>query len=275
VDRIDLKQDTVLITFGAGASGWKDAARRIHRDASACDLFSKVEIFDEKWIQDFEPELWTQIRNHLEADQKRGFGYWIWKPALLKWADQKWPEKQILYVDSGFHIDRNEKLVSEFSNFLKSSFETGGIAFEQIGLQEEYWTKKEIFDYFKCTSDDKEKNQLYAGFILMPPGRMRAYFTNEFYDLTKFRNGYLFNDILDSNQSNKLIETRHDQSIFSILWRKYKLPTTPDLTSISNNGNFLFIAARNRTGLSANQPKVLLKLARVINKIRDKKASFV
>lgn len=275
VDGNHLKQDTVLITFGAGSSGWKDAARRIHRDANACELFSSVEIFDEKWIQDFEPELWTQIRNHLKSNQKKGFGYWIWKPALLKWADQKWPEKQILYVDSGFHIDLKENLASDFSNFLKISFESGGIAFEQIGLQEECWTKKEIFDYFKCTSEDKEKNQLYAGFILMPPGRTRKLLVNEFYDLTKFRNGYLFDDNLDSNQSNNLIETRHDQSIFSILWRKYKLPTTPDLTSTSNSGNFLFIAARNRTGFSANKPKVLLKLVRQVNKIRDKKVLFV
>lgn len=275
VDGNHLKQDTVLITFGAGSSGWKDAARRIHRDANACELFSSVEIFDEKWIQDFEPELWTQIRNHLKSNQKKGFGYWLWKPALLKWADQKWPEKQILYVDSGFHIDLKENLASDFSNFLKISFELGGIAFEQIGLQEECWTKKEIFDFFKCTSEDKVKNQLYAGFILMSPGRTRTFLVNEFYDLTKFRNGCLFDDNLDSNQSNNLIETRHDQSIFSILWRKYKLPTTPDLTSISNSGNFLFIAARNRTGLSANKPKVLLKLVRQVNKIRDKKVSFV
>jgi hypothetical protein len=109
----------------------------------------------------------------------------------------------------------------------------------------------------------------------MPPGRTRTFLVNEFYDLTKFRNGYLFDDNLDSNQSNNLIETRHDQSVFSILWRKYKLPTIPDLTSISNSGNFLFIAARNRTGLSANKPKVLLKLVRQVNKIRDKKVSFV
>ena len=268
-----MKQETVLVTFGAGTSGWKDAANRIHRDAEACGLFSEVEKFDEKWIQDFEPELWVQIRNYLEANKKKGFGYWMWKPALLKWADKKWPDKQILYVDSGFNIDRKDHLVSQFDNFLKFSFQSGGIAFEQTGLQEECWTKNEIFNYFKVSVNDKLKNQLYAGFILMPPGKLRTSLVNEFYDLTKFRNGYLFNDVLEGKQSNKLIETRHDQSIFSILWRKYELPTTPDLTLSSNKENFLFIAARNRTGLSADKPKVLLKLIRGMNKLRDKISS--
>jgi hypothetical protein len=264
-----LNQETVLITFGAGSSGWTDAAQRLRKEANACGLFAQVEIFDQKWIQDFEPKLWYQIQDYFNANQPRGFGYWIWKPALLYWADKKWPDKQILYVDAGFHIDEQENLIYNFRDFLRTSFEKGGVAFEQIGLKEEYWTKREIFDYFNCNYNDTQKNQLYAGFILMAPGEKRTQFTQEFYSLTKFKNGFLFNDVRYAEQSAKFIEPRHDQSIFSILWRKYGLSTTPDLTTISNIGNFLLIAARNRTGMSATKPKSLLKLIRLKNKIRD------
>lgn len=264
-----MNQETVLITFGAGSSGWKDAAQRIRREAIACGLFAEVEIFDEKWIQHFEPNLWCQIQDYFNVNQSRGFGYWMWKPALLNWADKKWPDKQILYVDSGFHIDEKENLIYNFRDFLRTAFEKGGVAFEQIGLKEECWTKREIFDYFKCNYSDKQKDQLYAGFILMAPGKTRSQFTQEFYGVTKFREGFLFNDERNQEQSMKFIDTRHDQSIFSILWRKYGLSTTPDLTTSSNIGNFLFIAARNRTGISATKPEFLLRLVRLKNRIRD------
>ena len=262
-----MEQKTVLITFGAGSRGWRQAAKRIHREASASGLFSEVEIYDERWIQESDPELWTLIESCLTQGENRGFGFWMWKPALLKWADEKWPDAQILYVDSGFHIDKNRKLIQEFRAFLNVSFQKGGIAFEQIGLREKYWTKLEVFEYFKIESKNQKANQLYAGFILMPPGNTRKKLFNEFYQLTKYRNGFLFNDTLSIQQSKEFFETRHDQSIFSILWRKYKLTVTPDLTRIENMNKFLFIAARNRTGFPANSPAFLLKVVRGINKL--------
>ncbi len=266
-----MEQETVLLTFGAGGRGWKDAARRIRREASACSLFSEVKIFDEKWIQDYDPDLWLQIQNYFSTNQLKGFGYWMWKPALLKWANDKWPDKQILYVDAGFHIDRNKTLIAEFSDFLNKSFEIGGIAFEQIGLTEERWTKREVFDFFGTLLQDRKNNQLYAGFILLPPGNVRTQITSEFYNLTKYRNGFLFNDCIELKQSNQFIETRHDQSIFSLLWRKYDLSVIPDLTKTANMNNFLFIAARNRTGLSAKVPIFLLKIMRAVNRVRSRK----
>ena len=265
-----MEQETVLITFGAGDKGWKDAAKRVRRDAIRTKLFSDVEIFDENWIQDFDPDLWALIQGYLSTQQKRGFGYWMWKPALLKWADEKWPNKQILYVDAGFHIDRNNKLVAEFGDFLMKSFEIGGIAFEQVGLQDECWTKQEIFDFFKYRSQYKKNNQLYAGFILMPPSEVRKQFTFQFYNLTKHENGFLFNDSITCKQSDRFIETRHDQSIFSILWRNHGLATSPDLTKTENINKFLFISARNKTGLPANIPKYLLKMMRGVNRVRSR-----
>ena len=267
-------QETVLITFGAGAAGWKDAAKRIRKEAGACQLFSEIEIFDEKWIQEYEPALWLQIQKYFDSNLFRGFGYWMWKPALLKWAHEKWPDKQILYVDAGFHIDRDKFLIADFREFLTQSFELGGIAFEQVGLTEECWTKREIFDYFESTDRDKKNNQMYAGFILLPPGKIRAQIISDFYNLTKYREGFLFNDSIELEQTERFLDTRHDQSIFSLLWRKYNLSIVPDLTAATNMKKFLFISARNRTGFSAKTPKYLLKLVRAVNKLRVNRTKY-
>ena len=202
-------------------------------------------------------------------DEKRGFGYWMWKPALLKWADEQWPNHQILYVDAGFHIFLDKKMIVAFKDFLEKSYSCGGIAFEQHGLQEISWTKREIFDYFEISEEEKLNFQIYAGFILLPPGQKRRDIISEFYSLTKKDNGYLFNDNHDINQHFNFIETRHDQSIYSILCRKYNLATISDLTAPVPNPRFMFIAARNRTGLSATTNRHILKIARGLNRIRD------
>lgn len=269
MNSIDGRRDTILITFGAGGRGWKSAARRIQRTASKLGIFSNVLIFDESWIQTAEPSLWDRILSYFRLNQFKGFGYWMWKPALLRWADQKWPDHQILYIDAGFEINPKEELVSQFKDFLEMSWDLGGIAFEQMGLPDDEWTKVEVFDYLEVNQTHRSMNQLYAGFICLPPGRTRRKLTNDFYELTKIQNGILFNDDCVAQQARQFKEHRHDQSIFSILWRQYELETLEDLTTVNNSAHFLFTAARNRTGISAKNPKLMLKLLRILNKIID------
>jgi hypothetical protein len=260
---------TVLVTFGAGTRGWRTAADRVVRDAKRLDIFSEVQAFDSAWLKRYDQDLWKIVRNFFEKELRRGYGYWMWKPALLKWADEKWPDCQILYVDAGFEIGAGQYQSDVFKDFLNESWIRGGIAFEQLNLPEINWTKCEIFEYLNVDYDNRFCNQLFAGFICMPPGNQRKKLLQEFYNLTKVEQGFLFSDELRKKQDSSLIETRHDQSIFSILWRKYNLYTTADLTNQSNRGNFLFTASRNRTGISSSNPKFLLKLLRGFNKVID------
>jgi len=260
----------LLVTFGDGHHGWSRAANRIVRSAKYTNLFDQAVSLDLVWLKKYDPKLFSQICHLIKQGDTKGLGYWMWKPAVLKWAAENYPNHQILYIDAGFDINRNPSLIKEFEKFLKNNWSLGSCAFRQASFVEKYWTKKEVFDYFNSSPSIRFSDQVYAGFILMAPNKEREILIKDYCEAIRFDKGFLFNDSLRLNQIEGFIQHRHDQSILSCIWKEMNLNLESELVNFNNYGKFLMIAARNRTGLPANAGTVLLKSARVYSDFRDR-----
>src|SRR6266481_3698212 len=86
-----------FLTFGAGDT-WPEAARRLGDQARSTAMFSSVsvEIGDESFSR------WPEFKQHREFVEKnpRGWGYWLWKPFLIRSYFRSLKEGDILlYLD--------------------------------------------------------------------------------------------------------------------------------------------------------------------------------
>ena len=245
----------IFVTFSEGRTGWKQAGTRIIREANDTNLFSQSLKLDGRWLFENDPDIFHIVRNFRNRGLYRGYGYWVWKTSVLTWAHKNFPNRPILYMDSGSHISREKKMVETFKAILLSHSENG-LAWQLTDYIDKNWCKKEVIDYLKSPEKLLESGQVQSGFILLPPGEQRKQITFEFRQSALHKAGLLFSDEITKIQDENFIEHRHDQAIFSQLWKKYDFGLLTDRTSPQNFGNFPITAIRNNTGVSAERGKI-------------------
>lgn len=158
---------------------------------------------------------------------KRGNGYWLWKPYFIKNTLEKLNEGDYLfYCDSGaFFLNPVTPLID-----LSVKSEQDIIPFE-LTHTEKLWTKRDTFVLMGCDSPEfTDTPQRLCGYFLMRKTEFSTRFINEF----------LLN-ALDERKITEIENTcglsnyqgfrahRHDQSIFSLLTKKYGLESYPDI----------------------------------------------
>jgi hypothetical protein len=192
-----------------------------------CDEARSVGWFDT--ITSYGPEdLDLEFQNKFKDMllRPRGGGYWIWKPYIIKKHLEKIKDDDILiFLDAGCTI--NPKGIDRFNEYIEmiNNSDRGCISF-QLGTHEKLWTNKEIFDHFNVDINGSiaYTSQIMSGVIVLKKN------TNciNIIDLwlkTVHDNPILFTDDYNNNPCNRgrseYIETRHDQSILSIISKLY------------------------------------------------------
>jgi len=214
---------------------------RISKQADNLFFFDKSFVFNE---DDLPSSFNKKFKSRL-IPGSRGFGFWCWKPAVIKMAlDQISDQDMLLYVDAGCHLNKNGlSRLNEYFQILKSS-KKGIIAFQGIPprknisrlnydgrellSQENYkWIKGDLFKHFNVENDRKftHSQAIGAGVILIKKSNESIKLINEWQNI-------IVNDfsLLDNTQSispnfEGFIEHRHDQAIFSLLCLKYDIET--------------------------------------------------
>jgi hypothetical protein len=260
---------TVFVTFGAGSLGWKQASRRLASSALKLNLFSEVVTLGEGWLKSDEPQILRIIKNFRLNGNEKGFGYYVWKPALLYKMHKEFPGKDILYMDAGSQIETDldsRKIIYE----LITTNNSRGLAWQLPNHVEKYWTKDELIKRLNVSSPIQESNQIQSGFIYIPAISQRAEFVKYFYELALENNGFYFSDEIYNPQITGYLGHRHDQSVFSILWKQFKFGIAPDKTFPENIGLFPIIAMRNQTFLTARSHNLLHVLIKKLNSRIDR-----
>ena len=156
---------------------------------------------------------------------KKGGGYWLWKPYFInkKLSEIKYGD-YLFYSDSGAFFLRDVNfLIKELENE-----EQDVMAFENPFLELQ-WTKKELFINMQCNDTSiKNSNQLRAGLILIKKTNFSISFFKEYLRYATIDNN--ITDYMYLKQDINFIEHRHDQSIFSLLYKKNKLHLFVDPT---------------------------------------------
>lgn len=157
-----------------------------------------------------------KLKNQDIFSQKRGGGYWIWKPYIVYHTLQKLNEGDYLfYCDAGSVILKNSNI---FIDIMKRDNQDI-MAFEVYGHEEQAWTKRDIFEYYGNVSEEcRRSNQIMGTFLFAKKTETTLSIIKEWMDAAC--TGTLINDA--ENESGlpnyeSFVENRHDQSLLSVL----------------------------------------------------------
>lgn len=227
----------IFITFGNNI--YLHAVRRIVNQAKNLKLFNNIYGYSENDLKN--DEYFWKTHSDFILSNPRGFGYWLWKSYLIMKTMEKMNENDILlYCDCGCEIDYNKHLlITNMFELVKTDLIIG-TSYPDI---EKNWNKMDTIIYLNMVDSEKLNTyQHQAGVCCYLKCEKTYNLVKEWYNISC--NYHLLDDSPSINNNfNCFIEHRHDQSIFSLLTKKYNIYSNTSLENIIE-------ISRNRTGIS-------------------------
>ncbi len=142
--------------------------QRIMHQATHCGFFESVHGYTERDIADY-----IEPSEAFFRDNKRMFGYGIWKPYIIKRVLDTIPDGEfVFYCDAGCSI--NPMALSRFNEYLTMCKESPHhnvcmhIESEPDGkYQEQNWTKEDVLAFFNMSEENRRTPQICGGFWLI------------------------------------------------------------------------------------------------------------
>ncbi len=213
-----MSQKRYFLTFGGPLPNYHNAVNRICIEAKNLRVFHEI-IGKTDYDLKQDKEFWMLHGNFLE-NNKRGFGFWLWKSYLVKKQLENMNENDILvYCDSGCHLNPNGLLrLIEYFKMVNTS-DLGNISFQMENNLENTWTKMDTITELDGI-DVMNSGQLIATSFILKKCNHTIDLVNKWYNFCC--NYHLIDDTpsINKNHSN-FKDHRHDQSIFSIIRKKY------------------------------------------------------
>lgn len=205
---------------------------RFRQQAESLNVFDEIYMYDEKSLgKDFRKKWGRYLFPYA-----RGYGYWAWKPYLLLDTMKKLEEGDLLlYVDLGcfFNIRGKQRLLEYFDMVEKNSVGIVGFRSQEEGynnmpetLYYDYeWTKGDTFDYFGVRADRSytHTTQFEATVILFKKSAQSVAFIEEWLKVLDDDESLITDSPSRTPNFEGFRENRHDQSIYSLLAKKYKI----------------------------------------------------
>ena len=198
-----------IISFGSNDKYINLAEKTVQ---SVKHLYSKSEtiVFKPKDLPD-------DINNYAKSYIK-GYGYWIWKPYIIKKALFSTSENDIvLYVDGRSGLKKTGKPIRWLDNFiLENKFD---IATWQMIHKEMSWTNGDIISAFNLDLDSEliKTGQFAATFHAWRNNKRSQNFINEWLNFLLNNRDICRDEVSKKLNHKKFIENRHDQSVFSLM----------------------------------------------------------
>jgi hypothetical protein len=231
---------TILLTAGFGRRNFQEAATRLARNAEKSGLFNEILIENNHSLQNLHTGFLNSHKEFLfNENNRRGFGHYLWKPYIINYWLERIPDNDILvFLDAGCHINyRNPRARDRFSDYLKITSENDGLAmqlrdnsFGYDDLSEKRWTRLDLMEHLGVPKEMRVSNQIQSGIIFLKKGESTLTYTSTWMKLATY-DGCLFLDDSRIVSANNLIESRWEQSIHSLLFKKYKFGVLPDETT--------------------------------------------
>ena len=227
IERIQQESNSIrkihFITYANNA--FKTAKQRLLREAYEFGEFITINGYEPKHLSS---EFQTKHKDILNI--KRGGGYWLWRPHILRKALDNINENEYLvYLDAGCKLNSyGKKRFYEYFDLLDNS-PYGILSFQMSGknglgsLQmEKMWTIKEIFNVIDIDMNSQyaEDGQFLGGVLIMKKNQHLMDYISEFEKIID-TNSLLCTDFYNNmEQCEDFIENRHEQSVTSLLRKK-------------------------------------------------------
>jgi hypothetical protein len=180
-------------------------------------------------IADMDEEFKTKNKRILEAGGERRKGCYLWKPYFVnKVIDDIQYGDYLIYLDSaGFYYKNN---VSEIISYMKKHdiYMIGSRRFKYL---EKHWTKRDAFVYIGCDTEEYTNQfQAMGGlFVLRKTEKSIALMKEWLYYAQDYRIITDAENTCGLDNYEGFVENRHDQSILSLLMKKYSIPIIDEL----------------------------------------------
>ena len=198
-----------IISFGSNDEYINLAEKTVQ---SVKNLYSNSEtkVFKPKDLPD-------EIKNYAKLYSK-GYGYWIWKPYIIKETLCKINDNDfLLYLDGRSGLRRTGKPIRWLDNFiLENKFD---MAIWQMIHKEMSWTNGDIFAAFNLDLNSKlvKTGQFAATFHAWRKNIRSLNFINEWLNFLLDNREICRDEVSQNLNHKKFIGNRHDQSVFSLM----------------------------------------------------------
>ena len=207
-----------FITFGNGV--FENQRKRLIQQAIDSNWFDYVIEETPDTINEFHNQHKSFIDNN-----KRGYGYWIWKPYIILRQLQKMNDGDFLfYTDAGASIVPHRKYrLDEYVELLKNNNKPI-LTFGVGHYCEKTFQKMRVLKHFSIDGKKLFENeqflnsgQVESGVFICMKTDYTITFVEKWLNLLLSNNYELVTDEDDNEQLDSFSDHRHDQSILSIL----------------------------------------------------------
>ncbi len=203
-----------LVSFADGA--YKDRRDGFISEAKRMEVFDTISVSS---LTDLPAAFLDKHQNYM-LSTPRGFGYWIWKPVVIRRAlEHASADDVVIYLDVGFTLNPDgRRRMLEYFDIIRSAPDRM-LSF-QIPQIEKKWTKRSLLDRLDADnlSHVTLTGQLISGCIFLQRTPSNVDLIHQWADLA-VEDNYKYSDDSPSISQNYegFAEHRHDQSISSIL----------------------------------------------------------
>jgi hypothetical protein len=143
-----------LITFADGGAGYVAGRDLLIRTGLEAGWFESITAYDENRLEQESPIWYGEHQNFIKAN-RRGFGYWIWKPEVIRLRLLEIPaDDLVLYLDAGCQIRPNG--ITRFNQYVELAKRFGMFCFYLNGSHYTIgqWTKADLLRKFGIQQGD-------------------------------------------------------------------------------------------------------------------------
>jgi hypothetical protein len=232
----------VFITFGAGSNNYIEAGQRLKSQADRLKLFDQTVLYTDVELKN-DHEFWDKHGQFIELN-KRGYGYWLWKPYVIKKQMDLMKDGDILlYLDAGSEIDiRYRDMMIQHFEIVRTDLIIG----LPTPYMEKQWAKMDMFIALDAVDNQiMNSPQRQGGINMFYVCNKTRQLVDQWYEYASHY--HLLDDSPSLIKNDPIFaENRHDQAIFSILTKKHGIYSDRAFL----NCPLIHISPRNRTGVS-------------------------
>jgi hypothetical protein len=214
-----------FVSFNGGPLYTWLASWRLSRELKNSEAFSSFKIYKPRDLGLSNPEILSEVTKTF-IENSRGFGYWLWKPAIIK--DKLSSIRvgdYIIYADVGCEINsyhEAKKIIFEMElknlPILWSPNSPRGYGIKTYGAEEKKWTKQDLIDRLGLDNNQKDSRQIGATWLIVRKSEQTVELIERWLSLCLEEQGRFLNDMpSEALEDKEFVEHRHDQSILSCL----------------------------------------------------------
>lgn len=213
---------------------YKPTRDRAKKEVQALGIFDRIYAFSE---DDFDLPF-KDVFYGEHRDKMFAFGYYSWAPWACKHALDQIEDNDILfYSDAGNTINPNGKkrLLEWIEMVSHDDNDILGIVHEQY--KEYEYTKEDVFHYFGIDKNDiiRKTGQFFVGALVIRKTESSSDLINQWFEVGSMRLDLIDETALLQNDP-RFVAFRYDQSLISVLLKKYDKVVTVDYSEVCLSG---------------------------------------